>query len=57
MKHENVVNNKKYVQIFKKFQNIFYIENAGWRDYILVLQTDFFLFVKGDYGIGLLIIF
>ena len=57
MKHENVVNNKKYVQIFKKFQNIFYIENAGWREYILVLQIDFFLFVKGDYGIGLLIIF
>ena len=47
MKHENVVNNKKYVQIFKKFQNIFYIENAGWREYILVLQTDFFYLLKG----------
>jgi len=41
----------------KKFQNIFYIENARWREeYILVLQTDIFLFVKGDYGIGLLLI-
>ena len=33
----------------------FTFENAGWREeYILVLQTDIF-FVKGDYGIGLLL--
>ena len=35
----------------------FTFENAGWREeYILILQTDIFLFVKGDYGIGLLFI-